>query len=170
MKQALSEEDVVLLRTHYFIADAIDTTGMEDFVYNVCRYNDIAELYLISDILITDYSSVFFAYPGLKRPMLFYTYDLEKYRDDLRGFYIDMETEVPGPLLLTTEEVIEAIQHIDEVNATYAERYKAFYKRFCGWEDGHAAEKIVEFVFRGKTFDNHGDALRLDCEKTEDIL
>ena len=160
MKEKLSDEYVVLLRTHYYIADAIDTTGVEDFVYNVCRYNDIAELYLISDILITDYSSVFFDYAGLKRPMLFYTYDLEKYRDDLRGFYIDMETEVPGPLLLTTEEVIDAIQNIDEVNETYAERYKAFYKRFCGWEDGHAAEKIVDFVFKGKPFDNHEECER----------
>ena len=81
MKKHLSDEYVVLLRTHYYIADAIDTTGVEDFVVNVCRYNDIAELYLISDILITDYSSVFFDYAGLKRPMLFCTYDLEKYRD-----------------------------------------------------------------------------------------
>ncbi len=155
MKKRLSDEYVILLRTHYFIADAIDTTGMEDFVFNVCRYNDIAELYLISDILITDYSSVFFDYAGLKRPLLFYTYDLEKYRDDLRGFYIDMETEVPGPLLLTTEAVIDAIENIDEVNAKYAARYEQFYKRFCSWEDGHAAEKIVEYVFKGKAFDNH---------------
>ncbi len=155
MKKHLSDEYVVLLRTHYYIADAIDITGVEDFVVNVCKYNDIAELYLISDILITDYSSVFFDYAGLKRPMLFYTYDLEKYRDDLRGFYIDMETEVPGPLLLTTEEVVEAIENIDAVNETYQERYERFYKRFCGWEDGHAAEKIVDFVFKGKAFDNH---------------
>ena len=155
MKKHLSNEYVVLLRTHYYIADAIDTTGVEDFVVNVCRYNDIAELYLISDILITDYSSVFFDYAGLKRPMLFYTYDLEKYRDDLRGFYIDMETEVPGPLLLTTDDVIDAIENISEVNAKYKERYKQFYKRFCGWEDGHASEKIVDFVFKGKKFDNH---------------
>lgn len=159
MKEKLSDEYVVLLRTHYYIADSIDITGVEDFVVNVCRYNDIAELYLISDILITDYSSVFFDYAGLKRPMLFYTYDLEKYRDDLRGFYIDMETEVPGPLLLTTEEVIDSIQNIDEVNETYEERYKAFYKRFCGWEDGRASEKIVDFVFKGKKFDNHEDSI-----------
>ncbi len=155
MKENLSDEYVILLRTHYYIADAIDVTGMEDFVFNVCRYNDIAELYLISDILITDYSSVFFDYAGLKRPMLFYTYDLDKYRDDLRGFYIDMETEVPGPLLLTTDEVVDAIQNIDEVNAKYAACYDKFYERFCGWEDGHAAEKIVDYVFKGKEFDNH---------------
>lgn len=106
MQKKLSDEYVVILRTHYFIADNLDVTGLEGFVYNLSKYDDIAELYLISDILITDYSSVFFDYANLKRPMLFFTYDLDKYRDVLRGFYIDMEKELPGPLLFTTEEII----------------------------------------------------------------
>jgi CDP-glycerol glycerophosphotransferase len=106
LKEKLGNEYVILLRTHYFIADSLDVTGLEDFAYNLSKYDDISELYLISDILITDYSSVFFDYANLKRPMLFFTYDLEKYRDVLRGFYIDIEEELPGPLLFTTEGVI----------------------------------------------------------------
>lgn len=78
MQKKLSDEYVVILRTHYFIADNLDVTGLEGFVYNLSKYDDIAELYLISDILITDYSSVFFDYANLKRPMLFFTYDLDK--------------------------------------------------------------------------------------------
>ena len=62
------------------------------------------------DALITDYSSVFFDFANLKRPVLFYTYDIEKYKNQLRGFYIDMNTEVPGPLLYTSEEVVDAIR------------------------------------------------------------
>ncbi len=69
----------------------------------------------MSDILITDYSSVFFDFANLKRPMLFYTYDLDKYRDVLRGFYINMEEELPGPLVFTTDEVIDTIKHMDEI-------------------------------------------------------
>ena len=91
LKQQLGDEYVVLLRTHHYIADALDVTGLEEFAYNLSKYDDITEIYLISDICITDYSSVFFDYANLKRPMLFYTYDLDKYRDVLRGFYIDME-------------------------------------------------------------------------------
>lgn len=143
MKERLGDDYVVLLRTHYYIADAIDTTQYGDFTRNVCRYSDISELYLVSDIIITDYSSVFFDYANLKRPMLFYTYDLDKYRDVLRGFYIDMEKELPGPLLFTTDEVIDSVLNIDAVSAKYAERYKEFYERFCGWEDGHGAEKCA---------------------------
>lgn len=147
MKAALGDEYVILLRTHYYIADSIDVTGVEDFAMNFSKYDDISELYLISDICITDYSSVFFDYANLRRPMLFFTYDLDKYRDVLRGFYIDMLTEVPGPLLFTTEEVIDAIQNIEDVKAKYAERYDAFYERFCSWEDGHASENCVKKVF-----------------------
>ena len=52
-----------------------------------CHYDDINDLYIVSDILITDYSSVFFDYAILQRPMLFYMYDMEEYRDVMRGFY-----------------------------------------------------------------------------------
>ena len=82
--------------------------------------------------------------------MLFYTYDIDKYRDMLRGFYFDMESTVPGPLLYTTEEVISAIKDIDAVSARFAQRYDEFYERFCGWEDGHASENIVKEVILGQ--------------------
>lgn len=150
LREQLGPDYVVLLRTHYFIADSIDVTGIEEFAVNVSKYNDISELYLISDILITDYSSVFFDYANLKRPILFYTYDLDKYRDMLRGFYMDIEKEVPGPLLFTTEEVAEAILNIEGITAEYSKRYEEFYERFCSLEDGHASENIVKRVF-GKT-------------------
>ena len=148
MEKELGDEYVFLLRTHYFIADHIDLSHISGFAYNVSKYDDISELYLISDILITDYSSVFFDYANLKRPMLFYTYDLEKYRDILRGFYIDIEEEVPGPLLFTTEEVIDGIKNIDKISRDYHSKYEKFYDRFCGWEDGQASKKVVESVFK----------------------
>ncbi|HHU71706.1 MAG TPA: CDP-glycerol:glycerophosphate glycerophosphotransferase [Clostridiales bacterium] len=148
MKKELGDEYVILLRTHYFIADSLDVSALKGFAYNVSKYDDISELYLVSDILITDYSSVFFDFANLKRPMLFYTYDLEKYRDILRGFYLDIEKEVPGPLLFTTDEVIDAINNIDSISKQYEQTYNEFYQRFCQWEDGHASEKVVKLVFK----------------------
>lgn len=148
MREELSDEYVILLRTHYFIADSLDLSELAGFAFNVSKYDDISELYLISDILITDYSSVFFDYANLRRPMLFFTYDLEKYRDILRGFYLDIEREVPGPLLYTTEEVIDAIDNIDRISKEYEQRYDEFYQRFCIWEDGHASEKVIKLVFK----------------------
>ena len=89
-----------MLRTHYFIADNIDVTGLEGFAYNVSHYDDISELY--SDKRHTDNRLLIgiFDYANLKRPMLFFTYDLDKYRDILRGFYIDIKEELPDPCCL----------------------------------------------------------------------
>lgn len=147
LQKELGDEYVVLLRTHYFIVDSLDLSAYEGFAFNGSTYNDIARLYLISDILITDYSSVFFDYANLKRPMLFFTYDLEKYRDVLHGFYIDMEEELPGPMLFTTEEIVDAIRKLPELEDKYKEKYDIFYEKYCGWEDGNASKKVVEAVF-----------------------
>ena len=58
-----------------------------------------------------------------------------------------MNTEIPGPLLYTSEEVIDAIKHIDEINEKYKERYDEFYDRFCCYDDGNASKNVVEEVF-----------------------
>jgi CDP-glycerol glycerophosphotransferase len=150
MRNQLGKDHIVLLRMHYFIASQMDISDFEGFVYDFSNYDDIAELYLVSDILITDYSSVFFDYANLKRPILFYTYDLEKYRDQLRGFYIDVEREVPGPLLKTSDEVIHSIQNISDVQIEYEKKYEDFYERFCKWDDGCASEKTVKAVFNNE--------------------
>ncbi|MCQ2976738.1 MAG: CDP-glycerol:glycerophosphate glycerophosphotransferase [archaeon] len=147
LKESLGEEYILLVRTHYFIADKLDLSDYKGFAVDVSRYDDIAELYLISDILITDYSSVFFDFANLRRPILFYTYDLDKYQNMLRGFYIDIHTEVPGPLVFTTEEIIDKIKNIDKLNEEYKERYDEFYERFCSVDDGNASKRIVEKVW-----------------------
>ncbi|TFU61844.1 CDP-glycerol:glycerophosphate glycerophosphotransferase [Jeotgalicoccus nanhaiensis] len=147
LKEQFGDEYIILLRMHYLVASNIDLTGLEDFAYDVSKYSDVSELYLMSDILITDYSSVFFDYANLKRPILFFTYDIKKYQGQLRGFYIDMETELPGPLLMNNDDVMNAIENIDEVTEKYKERYNEFYERFCSWDDGRSSEKVVDAVF-----------------------
>ena len=58
-----------------------------------------------------------------------------------------METELPGPLLMTNDQVADAIENIDKVSEKYEERYQEFYDRFCSWDDGRASEKVVNEVF-----------------------
>ncbi|WP_031548119.1 bifunctional glycosyltransferase/CDP-glycerol:glycerophosphate glycerophosphotransferase [Salinicoccus luteus] len=148
LKERFGDDYIILLRMHYVVASKMNLTGLEGFAYDVSKYDDVSELYLASDMLITDYSSVFFDYANLRRPILFFTYDIEKYREQLRGFYIDMETELPGPLLMTNDAVIDAIENIDQIEEKYRERYEEFYARFCSWDDGRASEKVVEAVFK----------------------
>lgn len=149
MKTELGDEYVILLRMHYWIVDQLDLTGLSDFVVNVSDYSDITDIYIVSDICMTDYSSVFFDYANLQRPILFYMYDLEKYRDVLRGFYLDIERELPGPILTDNQQVLDAVKKINQVQAQYKEKYSEFYARFCCRDDGHAAERVCNRVFLG---------------------
>lgn len=148
LQKLLTDDYIVLLRMHYFISNELDVSEYTGFVYDFSEYDDIAELYLATDVLITDYSSVFFDFAHLRRPILYYTYDLEKYRDQLRGFYIDLENEAPGPLLKTTKEVIDAINDLDTIKEAYQTNYAAFYEKYCKWDDGNAAEHTVKAVFK----------------------
>ncbi|NJA56387.1 CDP-glycerol glycerophosphotransferase family protein, partial [Streptomyces sp. NEAU-H3] len=91
---------------------------------------------------------VMFDYANLQRPMLFFTYDLEHYRDVLRGFYFDFEREAPGPLIPDSDGLISAIRDIDTVRATYADRYRDFHERFCGLDDGQATGRVVDRLLR----------------------
>ena len=148
LMESLKDEYLFILRTHYFIADHLQLDEQKkQFVLDCSRYNDIGELYLISDVLITDYSSVFFDYANLRRPILFYVYDFEKYRNTLRGFYFDMESGVPGPLLFTNEDVLNALKDLEGVERKYAVKYREFTDKFCSLDDGHAAERVVKAVF-----------------------
>ena len=72
---------------------------------------------------------------------------MEKYRDVLRGFYLDVEKELPGPILTDNDQVLDALKNIDKVQAEYEEKYETFYDRFCCIDDGHAAERVCEKVF-----------------------
>ncbi len=147
LQKEFGEDSVILLRTHYYIADILNLTEYEGFVYNGSQYEDISRLYLISDICITDYSSVFFDYANLRRPILFYTYDFDEYADEIRGMYMDMEKELPGPILRTNDAVVEALHNMDAISETYKARYEEFYNRFCNVDDGHASERVIEKVF-----------------------
>ncbi len=93
-QRRLGEDHVLLIRRHSNVVDLVPGAG-NGFVWDVSEYPDIADLYLAADMMITDYSSVMFDYAHLKRPMLFFTYDLEHYRDTLRGFYFDFEQDSP---------------------------------------------------------------------------
>lgn len=146
LKKNLSDKYIILLRLHYLIAEHLDLSKHEDFIYDFTFHEDIRELYLISDLLITDYSSVFFDYGVLKRPMIFYVYDIDEYRDTLRGFYFNFEAEAPGPLVKTTHELIKQIQR-SEKNWDYNEEIKLFNKRFNSLEDGQATKRVINEVF-----------------------
>ena len=145
LQKNLEQEYVLLFRAHYLVANSFEFDKYKGFIYNVSEVDDINELYIISDILVTDYSSVFFDYANLKRPMLFYMYDFEKYKDDLRGFYIDLE-ELPGKITKTEADLVEAIKETN--NFEYNDKYKKFNEKYNYLDDGQATQRVVEEIIK----------------------
>jgi CDP-glycerol glycerophosphotransferase len=119
----------------------------ESLVLDASDYPDGGELLLAADVLVTDYSSLAFDFAATGRPLLFFTPDLEAYRDALRGFSIDFESEAPGPLLRTTDEVADALRDIPAVVSESRARYEAFVASYCGLADGQASARVVDRVF-----------------------
>jgi len=146
LREAVGRDTVILFRKHHYIVDAVPATA-DGFVRDVSAYPDGTELLLAADVLVTDYSSMMFDFANTRRPMLFFTYDLDAYQDEIRGFYVDFHATAPGPLLRTTDELAEALRDLDGVRAEYAQRYEAFAATFCELDDGRAASRVVDRVF-----------------------
>ena len=133
-------DTVLLVRGHY------NSTGQRDLfeghprVHDVTRYPDVAELFLAADALVTDYSSVMFDFVLTDRPMVLLVPDLEQYRDVERGFYFDIESRSPGPLVSDTDEVVDVLLGPDE----HASARSSFRAEFCPWDDGRASARVVD--------------------------
>ena len=117
-------------------------------VLDVTSYPDVSELFLAADALITDYSSVMFDFSVTGKPIYFFTPDLERYREVLRGFYFDLLPVAPGPVVQDASELVTLVQNPDAVRAEYAVKYAAWRERFNPQDDGHAAERVVARLIR----------------------
>ena len=135
----------LMLRLHYMLTGrlaALDHPGVRDVSFEP----DVAELYLAADVLVTDYSSTMFDFAVTGRPVVFYAYDLEDYRDAQRGFYFDFVPDAPGPVTRTTTELAEAVRDVDGWRERYAARYARFRQTFCHREDGHATDRVLAAI------------------------
>lgn len=122
-------------------------------VYEGNRFNDILvpnyldanEIMSITDVLITDYSSIFFDFMMTDRPIIFYAWDDDVYSKN-RNMYLSMDT-LPGPVASTIFEVMDLIDHLDEETANYHDKYVAMKQKMSLYDDGHSAERYVNAIF-----------------------
>ncbi|NRQ37186.1 CDP-glycerol glycerophosphotransferase family protein [Nonomuraea sp. NN258] len=141
-REALGADHELLVRAHPMQA----MPAVPDIAHDVTTYPDIADLLLVTDVLVTDYSSVMFDFVATGRPIVFYGYDLAKYSAK-RGMYLDLAEQAPGPVLSTSAEVIDALRSIDQVAAAHADRYDAFRATFAPRDDGKATARVVDHLF-----------------------
>ena len=127
-EKALSDKYVMLVRAHHFAKKGIVAPGNR-FWIDVSAYPDVNELYWIADILISDYSSAFFDYGLLGKPMVCFGYDYEKYEAG-NGFLMDLKNEFPSGIKYTENEVIRFILSMD---------YEAESKRCKEYVDGYVS-------------------------------
>jgi CDP-glycerol glycerophosphotransferase len=133
----------LLLRLHYLMTDR-SPTKRGTLVRDVTYYPDVADLYLAADVMVTDYSSAMFDFAVTGKPLLFFTYDLDRFRDEVRGFYFDLEQHAPGPMLQTQDDLADALLDLPGVSGSYADKYQRFRERFCHLEDGHAGQRVLD--------------------------
>lgn len=103
----------------------------------------------ITDVLITDYSSIFFDYLVTDKPVIFYAWDHELY-SSYRGMYFD-DNELPGPILDDIESVGHALQHTNQISEHYQHKYQQIKEKVVPYDDGQVTTRIVQTVFNQQT-------------------
>ncbi|WP_434742634.1 bifunctional glycosyltransferase/CDP-glycerol:glycerophosphate glycerophosphotransferase [Micromonospora sp. SH-82] len=140
----------LLLRSHYFHDRERGrrqvSTGR---VLDVSDHDRVEDLYLVADVLVTDYSSAMFDYAVLDRPIVVYAPDWDAYRA-ARGVYLDVVAEAPGAVAVDFDGLLDLFRSGGVWSAAAAAARHRFRERFCGLDDGHAAERVVRRVFLGE--------------------
>ncbi|WP_416963703.1 bifunctional glycosyltransferase/CDP-glycerol:glycerophosphate glycerophosphotransferase [Streptomyces sp. Agncl-13] len=144
---AAGDDVVVLLRAHYFYDQGrAKSTGR---IIDVTGHRSSEDVCLAADALVTDYSSIMFDYANLDRPIVVYADDWDVYRET-RGVYFDLMEAPPGPVARTPEELAQVFSDGSYAGAESTALRAEFRARFCEFDDGLAAERVVRRVFLGE--------------------
>jgi CRISPR system Cascade subunit CasB len=150
MARELGPGHVVLYRApHGYEGTATLPEGLPDTVLDVSAHPSVQDLCLAADALVTDYSPLMFDYAGLDRPIVVHAEDWTAYRA-ARGTYFDITAEPPGPVARNEDELLDILTTGAWRGRRSAELRAAFRARFCPYDDGHAAERVVRRVFLGE--------------------
>lgn len=151
VSEQLGEDTVLLMRGHYFYDRSPGLAALRSSgrIVDVSAHPTVETLYLAADALITDYSSAMFDYANLDRPIVTFADDWEIY-STVRGTYFNLLEEGPGAVAVTEEQLVRVFTSGEWQGAAAAEKRDAFRRRFCEYDDGRAAERVVRRVFLGE--------------------
>ncbi|MZD10564.1 CDP-glycerol:glycerophosphate glycerophosphotransferase, partial [Streptomyces sp. SID5785] len=149
--EELGPDVTLLVRGHYFYSPSAQLEELRagGRVLDVSGHPRVEELYLAADALITDYSSAMFDYAVLDRPLVILADDWDVY-SAVRGTYFDLPAEPPGAVARTEDELVRLLRTEGWDNAATTALRTAFRRRFCEFDDGRAAERVVRRVFLGE--------------------
>lgn len=145
LNQAFQQTHVIILRLHPVVRRGFPIESYADFMIDASDYPKLNDLLTVADYLITDYSSIPFEFSLLNKPMIFYSYDLADYVDE-RGFWVDYKSNMPGPVVSSTEEVIAHLS----ADAFDLEKVKQFSDQWNTYSTGESAKLLVESIYKNK--------------------
>ncbi|MGG0656499.1 CDP-glycerol glycerophosphotransferase family protein [Rummeliibacillus pycnus] len=141
--EQLDDNVVFLIKHHPFVKKKISIpVEYGDKIKDFTKYPSVNDLLFITDLLITDYSSVCFEYALLNKPMIFYCFDLEEYIES-RDFYIPYQDFTPGPIVRTCDEMIQKIKDLSDVEKV---DYTNFTNKFFEDLDGQSTERVADLI------------------------
>ena len=142
LNKETNDEWIVAVRLHPRMLYLANTLNYSENVINASKYSDIQELLLVSDILVTDYSSCIFDFALQYKPGFIYATDLEEFRQD-RNFYFDIENS-PFPIAQTEDKLIAVIKTFDK--EIYKKQLDNFFNTIELKETGTASKKVAEII------------------------
>lgn len=170
MKRELGSDVFLLVNHHPFVKKRPKISAENrDFAADVTGKLPVEELLCCADVLITDYSSIIFEYSLFEKPIIFFAYDLHDYRDE-RGFYYSSTEMMPGPLCMTTSEVIQGIK--DAQKDFDLKKVRDFKYRFMSACDGHATERLIGLmknISAGGSETERAETGRAETERAETV-
>lgn len=148
LAERLGPDVTLMVRGHYFYKSSarLDALRSDGRIIDVSDHPSVERLYLAADALVTDYSSAMFDYANLDRPIVVFADDWGTY-SVVRGTYFDILQEAPGAVATTEEGLTDLLCSGEWRGERAAEARARFRRRFCDFDDGHAAERVVRRVF-----------------------
>lgn len=135
---------VILVRSHYLITEHQKINNKQ--IIDVSSYGDINDLYIISDTLLTDYSSTMFDFSLLNRPIIKYAHDYEEYEGKLRGFYLDYHKDIPATSIQNEQELSELLSNFDQYKEFWLDEILEFNMKFNDFSKGDSARQFAKIL------------------------
>jgi CDP-glycerol glycerophosphotransferase len=148
LKEQTENDWVFLVRLHPNISKMCDFMSYNDSIINATLYDDMQELLLASDILISDYSGCMFDFALMKKPVFLYIKDYNEYKNE-RGFYIDMST-LPFPIALDNSKLLENIKNFNQL--VYEKKLQLLFNDIQPFDDGKASKRVVDRIIKETSY------------------
>ncbi|KAA8362333.1 glycosyltransferase [Leuconostoc carnosum] len=156
----------IFIKVHPFIYNSAQNSGLLQG-YLIPNSYDTNELFQATDILITDYSSVYFDFLITNCPILFYAWDNDVYEAD-RGMYFEADT-LPGPIAYTFKQLVDNIRNIESIKVEYANLYRKNKKQFVNYDDGNVTSRYINRIFNNNKSE-HIKEIKAENVKTKLLI